>query len=47
VAVVAKDEVIVAAEVTYAANDSTMFAPTAQATEKNLGDAGIHRLPLS
>ena len=35
-AAVSTDQVIVAAEVTNAANDSTMFAPMVRATEKNL-----------
>jgi transposase len=39
-AAVSEDQVIVAAEVTNAANDSTMFAPLVQATEANLAAAG-------
>ena len=35
-AAVSTDQVIVAAEVTNAANDSTMFVPMVRATEKNL-----------
>ena len=39
-AAVAEDQVIVAAEVTNAANDSTMFAPMVTASEENLAVAG-------
>jgi transposase len=39
-AAVATDQVIVAAEVTNAANDSTMFSPMVQATRENLARAG-------
>src|SRR5690606_15789134 len=39
-AAVSEDQVIVAAEITNAANDSTMFAPMVDATEANLTDAG-------
>jgi transposase len=39
-AAISEDQVIVAAEVTNAANDSTMFAPVVQATEANLASAG-------
>ena len=39
-AAVSKDQVIVAAEVTNAANDSTMFAPMVTATEENLARSG-------
>jgi len=39
-AAVSEDQVIVAAEVTNAANDSTMFAPMVAATEENLARAG-------
>ena len=38
-AAVSTDQVIVAAEVTNAANDSTMFAPMVRATEKNLASS--------
>ena len=38
-AAVSSDQVIVAAEVTNAANDSTMFAPMVRATEKNLASS--------
>lgn len=39
-AAVAEDQVIVAAEVTNAANDSTMFVPMVRVTEENLSGAG-------
>ncbi len=39
-AAVSQDQVVVAAEVTNAANDSTMFAPMVAATEKNLARSG-------
>ncbi len=39
-AAVSEDQVIVAAELTNAANDSTMFAPLVAATEANLAEAG-------
>jgi transposase len=39
-AAVSEDQVIVAAELTNAANDTTMFAPLVDATETNLADAG-------
>jgi transposase len=39
-AAVSEDQVIVAAELTNAANDSTMFAPMVEATEANLAEAG-------
>jgi hypothetical protein len=39
-AAVSEDQVIVAAELTNAANDSTMFAPLVQATQANLAAAG-------
>jgi len=40
-AAVSGDQVIVAAEVTNAANDTTMFAPMVAATEENLAAVGI------
>ncbi|HYA44990.1 MAG TPA: IS1182 family transposase [Acidimicrobiales bacterium] len=39
-AAISEDQVVVAAELTNAANDSTMFAPLARATEANLAQAG-------
>jgi transposase len=39
-AAVSEDQVIVAAELTNAANDTTMFVPLVEATEANLTDAG-------
>ena len=39
-AAISEDQVIVAAELTNAANDSTMFAPLVQATQANLAAAG-------
>ncbi len=39
-AAVSEDQVVVAAEVTNAANDSTMFVPMLEATEANLEEAG-------
>ena len=39
-AAISEDQVVVAAEVTNAANDSTMFAPLVEATEANLEEAG-------
>ena len=39
-AAVSEDQIIVAAEVTNAANDSTMFVPMVEATEANLDAAG-------
>ena len=39
-AAVSEDQVVVAAELTNAANDSTMFAPLVEATETNLEQAG-------
>lgn len=40
-AAVSEDQVIVAAEVTNAANDTTMFAPMVAATEDNLAGVGL------
>ncbi len=40
-AAVSEDQVIVAAEVTNAANDTTMFAPMVAATEDNLATVGL------
>ena len=40
-AAVSEDQVIVAAEVTNAANDTTMFAPMVKATEENLAFVGM------
>jgi transposase len=42
-AALSEDQVVVAAEVTNAANDSTMFAPLVEATEANLAAAGCQR----
>jgi transposase len=39
-AAISEDQVVVASELTNAANDSTMFVPLVEATEANLGDAG-------
>lgn len=39
-AAVSEDQVIVAAELTNAANDTTMFVPVVEATETNLAEAG-------
>ena len=39
-AAISEDQVVVAAELTNAANDSTMFAPLVQSTEANLEEAG-------
>lgn len=39
-AAVSEDQIIVAAEITNAANDTTMFTPMVDATEQNLTDAG-------
>ncbi|HEY6809320.1 MAG TPA: IS1182 family transposase, partial [Gemmatimonadales bacterium] len=44
-AAVSEDQVVVAAEVTNAANDSVMFAPLVQATEANLHEAGCDAAP--
>jgi transposase len=39
-AAVSEDQVVVAAELTNAANDTTMFVPVVEATEANLAEAG-------
>jgi transposase len=39
-AAVSADQIVVAAEITNAANDTTMFVPMLDATERHLGDAG-------
>lgn len=39
-AAVSEDQIIVAAEITNAANDTTMFAPMVDATEQNLATGG-------
>jgi transposase len=44
-AAMSEDQMIVASELTNAANDSTMFAPLVQATEANLAAAG-HNDPI-
>lgn len=46
-AAVSEGQVVVAAELTNAANDSTMFAPLVEATEANLGQAGSDSGPTA